>query len=265
MIPKKYQYCQCDAQCSYYNDCCEDVKFTSDQTSSYEMECILLSTHHREYYGYFGVTKCPKGFAGNDIINKCESNTVLKFGPWVYNNDGIIFKNKYCAECHGEYLVNKFSLKLSGFQETDFQDPNWLGNQTTFTILREVLQSGYRLNEIEFVPPDDVRCMVFGAAEPQCTKQRINPLFGKQKVKDPNNSNDTTIVTLMIRNRLCESNATRFICVGSNMYLIYDDMLVYMLFPISVIFNFHKDYRDALRAGNCQNQVQFLYGINFPV
>ena len=141
------------------------------------MECIPYSTRHRLHYRYFVVTRCPTIFEDGEIIDKCVYNKVLKFGPWVYNKEGVIFKNKYCAECHGERQIKLFLLELTQLKTKEFQDNYWLDNRTLFNNLKTALQSDNGVLDIKFVPPYGLharKCMVFEPAddvfEAECTK-----------------------------------------------------------------------------------------------
>jgi hypothetical protein len=56
---------------------------------------------------------CPSSFLNDDIRNKCENEepTTLEDVPFVSPRKGdVIYKNRYCAVCHGE--TNAIALNL---------------------------------------------------------------------------------------------------------------------------------------------------------
>ncbi|KAJ8040243.1 Adhesion G-protein coupled receptor G6 [Holothuria leucospilota] len=117
--------CHCDSFCTYFGDCCEDHRRYQDTFSAVFwnrvfphnsfLQCRAIPGYWKGYYGvdtncpedtYWMVSRCPPTTSKTEK-EKCEtehsSNDLVKVGflrP-VHDALGNIFKNYYCAKCHG--------------------------------------------------------------------------------------------------------------------------------------------------------------------
>ena len=110
--------CRCDCQCTRFNDCCFDFpnqNITCDDSASsvwnmwkgvdpllYECSPGPLSYFYK--IAYVLIAKCPNSSSNTSVRALCEMNRdfndVIGLLP-VYDSDGRVFKNVFCAVCHG--------------------------------------------------------------------------------------------------------------------------------------------------------------------
>lgn len=116
--------CQCDKLCYYYRDCCEEVMSDIAAASYHEPE--FISNEHlqcRPFSGFYAtpyraVSNCP-WYIGYWVVSSCPSTTVEALKKKCENDEALIvdiavsyirpvqdvygnlFKNIYCARCHG--------------------------------------------------------------------------------------------------------------------------------------------------------------------
>ena len=121
--------CRCDRRCALYNDCCQDywencVKqdvgetqpITASVYSPY-VSCLTQQDSEDKYYAYtdsyWAVTRCPEHWTFSDEVRGfCEDvglNSERFFSLYGSGPDGTVFRNIYCAMCHG---VDVGTLKM---------------------------------------------------------------------------------------------------------------------------------------------------------
>ncbi|XP_033640859.1 uncharacterized protein LOC117301086 [Asterias rubens] len=158
--------CQCDPDCVFFNDCCQDYKEScepwtvSEDLSSYLTGLKLgdtITCYHEETRiplevkkGYYIIATCPnEGPVHNEQTQSlCEHidsedllSTILVSGV-KYN---LPYRNVYCALCHGEDLVNVDAWPLNiecEFQDISDEALNLLSNSTsnaTLSYIRNTL------------------------------------------------------------------------------------------------------------------------------
>ncbi|XP_077990623.1 uncharacterized protein LOC144444946 [Glandiceps talaboti] len=122
-------YCGCDDLCLQYGDCCYDYEFQCvsngkidekhDNRSSTTMlqeilnrntsdliECLNPGTIDSKWRLF--IAGCPKSWADETIQSQCESTDFSKImiNLPVFGPNGELYKNVYCAACHGKSRQN---------------------------------------------------------------------------------------------------------------------------------------------------------------
>ena len=114
--------CQCDAECSQFNDCCasafSDLAVLSEECSEdvlsnslsdfYKCNSLVTNTSQKEIAVYM-VSECPPGWTEEEgeeeqelreiVTNNCARITT-SFPPVTDVDRGVIYRNEYCALCH---------------------------------------------------------------------------------------------------------------------------------------------------------------------
>lgn len=120
--------CECDHICLEKKTCCEDSGFSVNTMNNLTMQKCLPSVKStsfgrdgRYFNRYYVRAACPYKYANNQIRYQCESfeSRDLEDIPFVSSKDGkIIYKNRHCAECHGEegfitwdLIIDMFCIK----------------------------------------------------------------------------------------------------------------------------------------------------------
>ena len=121
--------CECTRTCKYYGTCCIDAFFNNDITSVEEYVTLFLKV--RRFVNYLPVTSntnVSSYFRVDQVktVTSCEnkhsSYVSLCNGSDLSNNvrviaDGFVYKNKYCALCHG-FSYSPATLKLLGCENS---------------------------------------------------------------------------------------------------------------------------------------------------
>ena len=133
--------CQCTKTCKYYGTCCIDIFFDNSITSVEEYVTMFLKmTNMRRYVTYLPVTSntnISSYFNVHQVqtITSCENKHSPYASPCNGSDlsndirviaDGFVYKNKYCALCHGfpysfatlNILDCKNSANISGVKMT---------------------------------------------------------------------------------------------------------------------------------------------------
>ena len=92
-----------------FGDCCSDSVYVHN-TNIPNFDCepnIVLKERigkEDELKYYWMIASCPKGKTDSEITNKtadfCEAQS-LSSPPISDNRTGLVYRNKYCAQCHG--------------------------------------------------------------------------------------------------------------------------------------------------------------------
>ena len=133
--------CRCTKTCKYYGTCCIDAFFDNNITSVEEYVTLFLKmTKMRSYVSYLPVTSNTNisSYLNVDQVKtvaSCE-NKHSPYGSYCNGGDssndvrviadGFVYKNKYCALCHGfsysfatlNLLNCKHSANISGVKMT---------------------------------------------------------------------------------------------------------------------------------------------------
>ncbi|XP_022104483.1 uncharacterized protein LOC110986690 [Acanthaster planci] len=113
----KGEVCKCDDACVYFNDCCYDYRANCNpaaewgeiQINTVSLEhysCVWVPGYDSDYdlTGFALVSSCPDTLADSFLRQKCERKAAL--GDLVgilpvYVVEGAVYKNVFCALCHG--------------------------------------------------------------------------------------------------------------------------------------------------------------------
>ena len=95
--------CRCDEQCTLFGDCCAVSQYRHNTTL--EFDCVSTSVvDERRDTGYWMIASCPESQVFSEIIrglaDLCEAPS-LSNPPISDNKTGLVYRNKYCAQCHG--------------------------------------------------------------------------------------------------------------------------------------------------------------------
>ena len=101
--------CGCDEElCTLFGDCCAESQYTHNTTGP-EFACVSTSprstreTELRNTTAYWMIASCPTDVAaplGTSVSDPCEAQSIS--GPPVSDSrTGFVYRNKYCAQCHG--------------------------------------------------------------------------------------------------------------------------------------------------------------------
>lgn len=110
--------CQCDAECSQFNDCCasanvsdlnEECSTLSNSLSDlYKCTSLVTNTTQKEIAVYM-VSECPPGWTKEEGEGEQELREIVadncaritnSFPPVTDVDRGVVFRNEYCAVCH---------------------------------------------------------------------------------------------------------------------------------------------------------------------
>ena len=95
--------CRCDEQCTLFGDCCAVSQYRHNTTL--EFDCIsTIVVNERRDTGYWMIASCPESQLVSEIMrglaDLCEAQS-LSSPPISDNRTGLVYRNKYCAQCHG--------------------------------------------------------------------------------------------------------------------------------------------------------------------
>ena len=106
--PFNVRICRCDKQlCTQFGDCCAESQYKHN-TTGLEFACVstsvLIEKRSLSAAAFFMIASCPKGQSVSEVMNGvadlCKAQS-LSSPPISDNRTGLIYRNKYCAQCHG--------------------------------------------------------------------------------------------------------------------------------------------------------------------
>ncbi|KAJ8031519.1 G-protein coupled receptor Mth2 [Holothuria leucospilota] len=125
--------CACDNKCKIYDDCCIDFDDQcpnesisscyvnrTQQNGDYDRysSCLPLAGNSSVSDGfptkYMMVSSCPNTWNNGLIRERCianDSSDFFNFLP-VHDGNGVLFKNSYCALCHGTSVDEMLPWKI---------------------------------------------------------------------------------------------------------------------------------------------------------
>ena len=224
------QFCRCDPDCFIYKDCCFDSKKPANtSTSEYSPYYTCHKGHNSDSYeGFFVVDGCPTGYGNETDTRLCSEHKISENGPSVVNPEGVVFKNRHCALCHGFSDVESFDIRF-------------IVSEQLVDILLAELTNLSKIEKIEFMmyfsfkemPPKDFvprPCILHTIEQNNSFCQSyINPVYRHKRGK-----------AFVYRNDFCTPEAFRHLtkCLGR----IYDKLTSerFNIHPISVMFSFNK-------------------------
>ncbi|XP_070533343.1 uncharacterized protein [Ptychodera flava] len=117
-------HCGCDDLCIQYGDCCYDYELQchsdkgrhqsggqslspssalksilSRQNLSDSIGCLKPGTNDR--YWYWTINRCPPFWSDDNVRTLCEDNDTFLSRVPVFGPEGVLYKNVFCAACHG--------------------------------------------------------------------------------------------------------------------------------------------------------------------
>ena len=226
----EHQFCRCDTDCYIYKDCCFDSKKPANTSNSkYSPYYTCHKGHNSENYeGFFVVDSCPTGYGNETDTRICSEHKISENGPSVVNPEGVAFKNRHCALCHGVSDVESFDVRF-------------IVSHKLVDVLLSELTNLSKIQRIEFmrylsfkeIPPKDFvprSCILHTIEQNNSLGQSyINPVFRFKRGK-----------AFMYRNYFCTQDTIRDFtkCLGP----LYDKLVTerFQLHPISVMFSFNK-------------------------
>ena len=98
-----HRVCRCDRLCTQFGDCCADSQLAHNTTGP-EFACVSTSVQRTPESDttYWMIASCPKGELAREhtgVAELCESQS-LTSPPVSDNRTGLVYRNKYCAQCH---------------------------------------------------------------------------------------------------------------------------------------------------------------------
>ena len=98
-----HDVCRCDEPCRQFSDCCAESN-CSHNSSALEFTCVSTTIFDMQYvaYSYWMIDSCPRCKSEsviNGAVDLCEAQS-LSSPPVSDNRTGLVYRNKYCAQCH---------------------------------------------------------------------------------------------------------------------------------------------------------------------
>ena len=131
--------CRCDEElCTLFGDCCVESQYTHNTTGP-EFACVSTSVFEQagDSVTYWMVASCPRNASViaimDGVINLCEARS-LTSPPVSDNRTGLVYRNRYCAQCHGV---------------PDKEQMTWRSQWRCNDILQETFNSGHSTIDAE--------------------------------------------------------------------------------------------------------------------
>ena len=226
----EHQFCRCDSDCYIYKDCCDSKTPANTGKSEYSPYYACHKGHNSDSYeGFVVVDSCPTNSGNEKDSRMCNEHKISENGPSVVNPEGVLFKNRHCALCHGVSDVESFDVR---FVVSDELGDVLLSKLTNLSKIEkiELMMLYFSFKEM---PPKDIvprPCILHTIEQNNSLCQSyINPVFRHKRGK-----------LFMYRNYYCTPEPFRHLtkCLGHN----YDKLAEkrFQLHPISVMFSFNK-------------------------
>lgn len=107
-VPNVTNLCACDkTMCGLYGDCCLDVQPVRDSAPNEYITCKYRPEINEKAYVY-AIESCPVVSDNDNFVTYCENDTSddITIRTPVYGaKTGFLYKNMYCAICHGEEYI----------------------------------------------------------------------------------------------------------------------------------------------------------------
>ena len=104
--------CRCDVQCAQFGDCCFDSNHVQ-KTHIPNFACVSNFVMNEkknedavlgELHYHWMIASCPRNEPDTEtmcrVSHLCEAQS-LSTPPITDNRTGLVYRNKYCAQCHG--------------------------------------------------------------------------------------------------------------------------------------------------------------------
>ena len=115
--------CHCDNMCHELGDCCWDAtvstthKYTNEDVLPAMMTCVALEKSS----AFWVVSNCPNNYTTKEIKTKCTKTQSTNANdpdlviPVLETKSGLIYQNRFCAECHGVVEAVLYNTSVTGF------------------------------------------------------------------------------------------------------------------------------------------------------
>ena len=115
--------CQCDNMCHELGDCCWDAtvstthKYTNEDAMPAMMTCVALEKSS----AFWVVSNCPNNYRNKEMKAKCTKTQSTNANdpdlviPVLETKSGLIYQNRFCAECHGVVEAVPYNISVAGF------------------------------------------------------------------------------------------------------------------------------------------------------
>ncbi|PIK43494.1 hypothetical protein BSL78_19653 [Apostichopus japonicus] len=123
---KRNEGCNCDEACVQFHDCCFDYDDVCTSEDDFEIQELTHSKYSdpnllpsyeciktgliTENDAYVLISKCPPGFNQPGTVQYCEHDSThledMFLRTPVYDENGLVFSNVYCAICHGRKVTD---------------------------------------------------------------------------------------------------------------------------------------------------------------
>lgn len=255
----KHQYCLCDKMCTEFKDCCSDASATTKNMTKYKNHWYCISDSNMEDYigGMFAVSSCPNDFENYTIAAKCKAKNIDSVEVCVVSTDGVIFKNKFCAICHGVIFANVCGIKLYGVDAYMVLNNVGKMNLTQEEKLKYLLISPFVKYVI--VPggkavrrPCISKLQTFGNDD-MCTNGYINPVIDVHKYTIYKNIFCTNYNASTDSNFLLRG---QYRCLGTY-YNFLGEIFKFNVWPLAVMFRLVSDEGQTdSNVDNCREWTQ---------
>ena len=245
--PDRNWFCQCDAKCQVYNDCCIDPDKADFTQNQQKYECLSGTSDATINAGYFVSVSCPTDYGNQTVIDRCNRVSLVTDGTFVVSNESHIFRNEYCAYCNDVTNFTSFDLQLYNLR-IDVDEYRKVSSELTG---QEKLNYTLQLSDyLQIIPPGTVTrfCM---------TGLHDRKDFACQLYVNPVIAVDTKNITRLYRNIFCviPSDVKYIRCLPR----IFDipNVDVFTIHKLSVLFSFKTviEKTDSIDCGVWSQEV----------
>ncbi|VDI59098.1 Hypothetical predicted protein [Mytilus galloprovincialis] len=245
--PDRNWFCQCDAKCQVYNDCCIDPDKADFTQNQQKYECLSGTSDATINAGYFVSVSCPTDYGNQTVIDRCSRVSLVTDGTFVVSNESHIFRNEYCAYCNDVTNFTSFDLQLYNLR-IDVDEYRKVSSELTG---QEKLNYTLQLSDyLQIIPPGTVTrfCM---------TGLHDRKDFACQLYVNPVIAVDTKNITRLYRNIFCviPSDVKYIRCLPR----IFDipNVDVFTIHKLSVLFSFKTviEKTDSIDCGVWSQEI----------
>eukprot|EP00106_Octopus_bimaculoides_P007582 XP_014775024.1 PREDICTED: uncharacterized protein LOC106872517 [Octopus bimaculoides] len=228
--------CSCQQDCYLYDECCSDFLNYTNSDLEPPYPSMYYSCNNINGENYYQFDRCPPDYDVTDHVNNCEnpnSDEQLHDVPAFGKTSQKLYRNLYCALCHGEeYILWKISYQY--FSGND--DPKITGAMTFTNESFEVENQ---------VPSREINQYLY-----KCT-----PYISECTLHNPNSTLENLCKNKPMR--LVDANNTAFrnvYCALCNGFEI-DDIKCYISIPI-YSFPFYEVHYSLITLFDVSNKPQ---------
>ena len=235
----QFPYCHCEKQCEdFNNNCCFEPQNLTHHISinQYIYECLDFDSIKSSRHGYYVITKCFHDLTNDSngqLVEKCQGTNIVSVGPWVLGDNGLIYRNKFCAQCNGIASFKLFSVQFNNVPVTVFYEIWNKTKEEKITLLSN--DDMYRYMYYKLVPPFELDNVMecydvhpINNASLECQNYIVNPVFSPYDAK------------VFYRNAYCFPDEIKdMLCLGPFISRSVINNL-YDMYPLTILFNFER-------------------------